>query len=235
MFRYCHANTNKVAVHMVSTNNTNNYQGKSIKIMKKLIKRIFLRSGRIWSYIFPYKCSSAFSRIRAHLYTGWATRNFKHFGKSIIIPPFRALVGAQYISIGDNCEIRDRVHLTAWDSYRGQRFTPEIIIGNNSSIGSDSHITAINSIKIGNNVRMGDKVLITDNAHGASDRALLDTAPNYRPLFSKGTVIIEDNVWIGEKATILPGVHIGRGCIVGANAVVSKNAPLFAYRWQSDN
>lgn len=201
------------------------YHNKFAKIMKRLIRKIIFWNGRIWSYVFPYKCCSAFSLIRTHLYTEWVTRNFKHFGKSVIIPPFRVLKGAQYISVGDNCEIRDRVRLTAWDSYRGQRFTPEIIIGNNSSIGSDSHITAINSIKIGNNVRMGDKVLITDNAHGASGRALLDTAPNHRPLFSKGPVIIEDNVWIGEKASILLGVHIGRGCIVGANAVVSRNTP----------
>ena len=45
---------------------------------------------------------------------------------------------------------------------------------------------------------MGRKVFITDNAHGASDRTQLDTAPNKRPLTSKGQVIIEDNVWIGK-------------------------------------
>lgn len=48
-----------------------------------------------------------------------------------------------------------------------------------------------------------------------------------RPLFSKGIVIIEDNVWIGDKATILSGVKIGKGAIIGANAVISKDVPAY--------
>ncbi|MDR2406844.1 MAG: sugar O-acetyltransferase, partial [Bacteroidales bacterium] len=40
-----------------------------------------------------------------------------------------------------------------------------------------------------------------------------------------GSVVIEDNVWIGDKVTILPGVHIGYGSIIGANAVVTKDVP----------
>ena len=44
-------------------------------------------------------------------------------------------------------------------------------------------------------------------------------------MYSKGPVIIQDNVWIGEKATILPGVTIGEGAIIGANSVVTKDVP----------
>jgi len=69
--------------------------------------------------------------------------------------------------------------------------------------------------------------LITDNAHGASNFDLLSIAPNKRPLYSKGPVIIEDNVWIGEKASIMPDVHIGYGSIVGANAVVTRDVPPY--------
>lgn len=136
--------------------------------------------------------------------------------------------GESYISIGENCQIRHQVRLTAWDRFKDQHFTPQITLGNNCSIGANSHITAINCISIGNNVRMGNHILITDNAHGASNRELLDMAPNYRPLYSKGPVIIEDNVWIGEKASILPGVHIGQGCIIGANSVVTKDIPAYS-------
>ena len=117
--------------------------------------------------------------------------------------------------------------MTAWDSYEGVHFNPQITIGNNSSIGDDSHITAINKIMIGNNVRSGKKILITDNSHGASERKLLDIAPNKRPLYSKGPVIIEDNVWIGEKSSIMPGVHIGYGSIIAANSVVTKDVPSY--------
>ncbi|MBR4243334.1 MAG: hypothetical protein IKR98_05525 [Bacteroidaceae bacterium] len=56
---------------------------------------------------------------------------------------------------------------------------------------------------------------------------MLDTPANLRPIVSKGPVVIEDNVWIGEMACIMPGVTIGRGAIVGANAVVTHDVPPY--------
>lgn len=46
-----------------------------------------------------------------------------------------------------------------------------------------------------------------------------------RPLTSKGSVVIEDNVWIGQNAVILSGVTIGHGSIIGTNSVVSGDIP----------
>ena len=56
---------------------------------------------------------------------------------------------------------------------------------------------------------------------------MLDIAPDFRPLSSKGPVLIDDNVWIGEKSSIMPGVHIGKGVIVAANSVVTKDVPPY--------
>ena len=41
-------------------------------------------------------------------------------------------------------------------------------------------------------------------------------------------MVIEDNVWIGEKASIMPGVHIGKGAIIAANSVVTHDVPAYA-------
>lgn len=196
-----------------------------IKIIRSIIGKII----RLFSYIFPYRTISRIKNvIITDLYTNWIAREFKHFGNdSHIKPYFSYLLGAKYISIGNNCTIGQRVQLTAWDKFRDQKFTPEIILGNNCSIGENAHITAINSIKFGNNVLLGKKVLITDNAHGDSSPELIDIAPNFRPLSSKGPVIIDDNVWIGEKASIMPGVHIGKSVIVAANSVVTKDVPPY--------
>lgn len=182
------------------------------------------------SYILPYKYLSLYSsKLGEIVYTNWIRREFKHFGKTSRIKPFFSyLRGAEYISIGSNCNIAAGVQLTAWDKYQDQVFTPEIVLGDNCSIGEDSHITAINSIRLGNNVLLGKKILITDNAHGASSADLMDIAPNYRPLWSKGPIIIEDNVWIGEKSSIMPGVHIGKGTIIAANSVVTKDVPPYS-------
>lgn len=167
-------------------------------------------------------------RLSMYVYTGRMRRYFKSVGKGTVFhPSFKHLVGADRISIGCDCEIRDNVRLTAWENFREQKFEPQIEVGNNCSIGSNSHVTAINLIKLGNNVRMGNNVLITDNSHGNGSESELEIAPNLRPLHSKGSVIIEDNVWIGEKSSILPDVHIGLGCIIGANSVVTKDVPPY--------
>ena len=47
--------------------------------------------------------------------------------------------------------------------------------------------------------------------------------PKLEDLPLKGDTIIGNDVWIGENATILPGVHIGDGAIIGANSVVAKD------------
>ena len=44
----------------------------------------------------------------------------------------------------------------------------------------------------------------------------------------KGTIIVEDDVWIGESAIIMAGVHIGRGAVIGAGSVVTKDVPPYA-------
>ena len=103
-----------------------------------------------------------------------------------------------------------------------------IQFGNNVEINDYVHIAAIESIKIGNNVLIASKVFITDITHGTySGRETHDspnTIPKFRTLKSK-PVEIHDNVWIGENVSILPGVIIGYGAIIGANSVVTKSIP----------
>lgn len=52
--------------------------------------------------------------------------------------------------------------------------------------------------------------------------------PISRKLHSKGPIAIGDNVWIGDKATILSGVTIGDGAVVAANAVVTRDVPAYS-------
>lgn len=160
-------------------------------------------------------------------YTRWIKNEFASCGEKTTFAGFMQLTGAKYANIGSSCSIGKGVVLEIYDNYRGQTFHPEFSMGSNSSIGEYGHVTCINKIKIGDNVRMGRKVFISDNAHGASKIELLDMAPNFRPLYTKGPVIIEDCVWIGEMACIMPGVTIGKGAIIGANAVVTHDVPPY--------
>lgn len=140
---------------------------------------------------------------------------------------FRRLIGSQYISIG-NSKIGKEAILTAYDYVAGHSFTPEITIGEDCNIGEFCHITAINSITIGNGVLTGRWVTITDNSHGQTTFEDLQIPPLKRKPYSKGPVVIGNNVWIGDKATILPGITIGDGAVIGAGSVVTKDVPAMS-------
>jgi acetyltransferase-like isoleucine patch superfamily enzyme len=185
--------------------------------------------GKLCSYIYPEIICKKIKSIKLYFFIGYKSRLFKQFGKNSTIKQHSTDIGEKYISIGSNSHIGDYGRLTAYSyyNYTKQSFTPQIIIGDNCSIGEQSHITAINSIHIGNNVLTGPRVLITDNAHGASADDILDIAPNKRELVCNGSVIIEDNVWIGEGAMIMPNVKVGKGSIIAANSVVTKNIPPY--------
>jgi acetyltransferase-like isoleucine patch superfamily enzyme len=192
------------------------------------MKKLLLFLGNLWSWLYPLWMAEKMNAVRCYLYTGYYKYSFKSFGRgSTVKPSFRVVRGLKYITVGDKTSIGTQVELTAWDKYKGQCFCPEIVIGSGVSIRDYSQVTAIRSIRIGNGVRTGPNVLITDNAHGASVAELLETAPNLRPLSSKGPVVIEDNVWIGTKSSIMPGVRIGRGSIIAANSVVTHDIPPY--------
>jgi acetyltransferase-like isoleucine patch superfamily enzyme len=102
--------------------------------------------------------------------------------------------------------------------------------GTNIQMNDYVHITAIENVSIGNNVLLASKIYISDCLHGSYAGDMNDSNPNIipaeRPLFSK-PVIIEDNVWLGEFVSVLPGVKIGKGTIVGSNSVVSRSLPEY--------
>lgn len=111
---------------------------------------------------------------------------------------------------------------------RVQYFHPQLIIGDDVSLSEYVHIGCNNRIVIGNHVLMGSKIYITDHNHGTYGGSHPDSPgipPAMRPLTVGKTVTIEDNVWIGEFCTILPGVTIGHGSIIGSHTTVTHDIP----------
>ena len=77
------------------------------------------------------------------------------------------------------------------------------------------------NVSIGDRVSFAPRVTLVTSSHPNASR-IRDVAP-----VSRGPIVIEDDVWIGANAVILPGVRLGRGAVVGANSVVSRDvAPL---------
>ncbi len=161
------------------------------------------------------------------IYSRWLSMKFK-CKKGDFYPFMRGIVGNDCIYMGDYCRFGKGAILAAHKLHNGHKFTPEITIGNNCDFGDYTHITCINKILIGNNLLTGRFVLISDNSHGKAALEDMKESPNERILHSKGPIIIGDNVWIGDKASILSNVKIGDGAIIGANSVVTKDVPPYS-------
>lgn len=189
-------------------------------------------------HLYPPKASAKFKYQKQRLYNIWISPEFKSVGAKDAFGRFGQLLGGKYISVGDNTVFGVGCYLTAWDqtSLKEENpIGPEITIGSYCSIGAHNHITATNRIVIGDGFLSGKWVTITDNSHGNYDvnnpediEQWQTVIPNHRPTVSKGPVIIGQNVWVGDKATILPGVTIGDGAVIGANSVVTKDVPPYS-------
>ena len=98
-------------------------------------------------------------------------------------------------------------------------YPPNISIGEDTIIGENAVLDGRDKLTIGNHVDMATEVMIYNGQHDVDDEVF--KAVN-------APVIIEDYVFIGPRAIILPGVKIGTGAVVGAGAVVTKDVEAFA-------
>ena len=181
----------------------------------------------IVSKVYTYSLNERLLRCKDSFYTVW----IGHFigsigcGSRIMYPCKLWGGGSKQIIIGEDSTIQGHCILGCWIKYANETFNPSIVIGNDCNIGEHTHITAINKITIGNGLLTGRYVYIGDNSHGGLSVEEANIPPIRRKLQSKGEVVIGNNVWIGDKATILAGVHIGDNVVVGANSVVTKDVP----------
>ena len=106
---------------------------------------------------------------------------------------------------------------------KGSTFGYDLEIGDNSGVGINAQLSL--GVKIGNNVMMAPEVVILTSNH-AHDKTDIPMMFQGSEGFKK--VIIEDDVWIGQRAIILPGVTLQKGTIVGAGAVVTKTYPPYS-------
>ena len=193
-----------------------------------MTKIIFEFIALISLFLIPKRALGVFIRLKGYICTyRFFLSTHSSLATGYIRPPFY-IKGEKYICIGQNFYSGHNLRIECWDKYGVDRYSPNICIGNNVCLNNNCHIGAINKIIIGNNVLIGSNVLITDHGHGNINEEDLLKHPSDRPLISKGPVIIDDDVWIGENVSILSGVHIERGSIIGANAVVVSDIPSYS-------
>ncbi len=141
----------------------------------------------------------------------------------------------QGITIPEGCHIRNckNIHLGDIVSlglcsqiYAAGNGSEKIVIGNDVRLNSNVMINADQGgrIEIGNRCIIGPNVVLRTSDHIFSDRLI----PIIEQGHEAGTIIIKDGVWIGANVSIIGGVTIGVGAVVGAGSVVTKNVDDYA-------
>lgn len=138
--------------------------------------------------------------------------------RSKIIKPMRIL-GKKNMFIGERVRILNGARMEAISVYHGQR----LVIGNRTTIEQCCHIIAADELMIGEECVFSAFVYIADCNH----QDVPGTGTNDTSLEIKKTRI-GNGVFIGIGARILPGVTLGDGCVIGANAVVTHDIPPFS-------
>jgi len=124
-----------------------------------------------------------------------------------------ALLKSIAIECGENVSIHQGVYLLRPD---------RIIIGDNVSVHPMCYIDSTGEIVIGSNVSIAHGTTIMSTAHEYK----ADCEPIKDQIIKARKTIIENNVWLGAKATILAGIRISEGSIVAAGAVVTSNVEM---------
>ena len=129
------------------------------------------------------------------------------------------VAGDLRLRIGEQCKISAQTSLVAGHVFDA----PTLTLGDHTNVGPGVVISVSKSVTIGSHVRIGSGVNISHNASHPEDpierRTQAVSPESVRP------VIIEDDVWIGTQAKIMPGVKIGRGAIVATGSVVTRDVP----------
>ena len=168
------------------------------------------------------------NKIKCH-YNYKKFRKYAEFGENLDLDATSDCVADHpgLIKIGNNCRILGRI-LTQDDG--------KISIGDNTCIYHRSFIGSVNDISIGNCVIISNHVHIFDNNnHPTSPKERMELCMNgfdgegWRWSHSVSSpILIEDNVWIGEYASVMKGVTIGEGSVVAAHSVVTKSVPPYS-------
>jgi len=138
-------------------------------------------------------------------------------GKNVSLEHYISIYkSGEGVSIGDNSKIKKWVVLNPWGG--------KIVIGKNCSLNSFVHISGNGGVYIGDNVLLATQVVIISANHNF-DRVDI---PICKQGETRKKIIIEDDCWIGAGAKILAGVTIGKGSVIGAGCVVTRDVPQYS-------
>ena len=145
-----------------------------------------------------------------------------HFGKGSYIREHAQIGGGRHITLGSHTRISPYARLMCFERISGEKLDPKLIIGDNVFIGRNITISCSNHVEIGNDCLITGYCFICDSEHGMDPNCGMRYE---QQKMIRKTTIIGNNVFLGEKVIVLPGVSLGNNCIVGAGSVVKDSFP----------
>ena len=183
-----------------------------------LLKKIRLKIKYMSLYDLVNLCRREYLKLKTKHFYGLF---IAELGSGTYIDNPVLFAGLEYMKIGSNVIIFKNCRIELLNMYGNDIFTPELIIGNYTQIHQNAHITCAKNINIGKNVVITSNVTITDINHLYDD---IETPINLQKIDVR-PVTIGDQTYIYNNSVILPGISIGKHCIVAANSVVGQNIP----------
>jgi acetyltransferase-like isoleucine patch superfamily enzyme len=164
------------------------------------------------------------NHAKCKIFTKLLSPVFFSVGEKIIINPPLRFFNLQEIQLGNRVIIQSNCWLQALPGDT-KEISPKLIIGDYSAIGMDGSISAAKKIVIDEHVIIGRNVFISDHSHEYTDIE--------KPIMDQGIcniagVHICKNTWLGQNSVIMPGVTIGRNCVIGANSLVNMDIPDYS-------
>ncbi len=129
--------------------------------------------------------------------------------------------GIQYMTIENGVSVGYFARIENYDSYAGEKYSPNLIIGKGTLIMNNFTCLNAGTIKIGCYCMIASNVFISSENHGMNPE---NGTYISQPLLVKD-VLIGNNVWLGEKVMIMPGVQLGDNVIVGGGSIVTNSFP----------
>ena len=146
-------------------------------------------------------------------------------GKNVKFEDYAEIHGlcSEGLTFGDNVTISRGVMIRP-SSYYGGDLGKGLVMGDHSSIGPYGYVGCSGKITIGSNVMLGPKCSLFAENHVFENT---DATIKEQGVKQKG-ITIEDDCWIGSNTIILDGVTIGKGSVIAAGSVVSKDVPAYS-------
>lgn len=148
-------------------------------------------------------------------------RKYGSFGKTSYMEKPLRIIHPERIFVGEHVSILQGLRMEAETNWQGQKLKGRIIIKDGTSLEQGCHIIAANKLVIGEHCTISAHVYISDCSHCYED---ITKDVKEQPLIVKKTTI-GDGTFIGFGCFILPGVQVGKHCVIGANSVVTHDVP----------